>query len=221
MIRIIGIIHVIDITSKVYAAIDYYAPSAVGIELDGKRLDSLIRGEYENRLSIAGILSSLQRRIAMSSNIIPGGEMLAAYRKATMNQIPVVLIDDDIEEIYVKIKGIPVKEKVRIIIDTLFSLPFSRRFTIDELLDNEDLMIEKFRKRYPMLHEYLLVERNRNMASRIIDMEKKYGNVLIFSGDAHLPGLGELIPDAEIIRLREFLKMNIPNNTFNFSIRIS
>ncbi len=221
MIRIIGIIHVIDITSKVYAAIDYYTPSAVGIELDGKRLDSLIRGEYENRLSIAGILSSLQRRIAMSSNIIPGSEMLAAYRKATMNQIPVVLIDDDIEDIYLRIKGIPVKEKVRIITDTLFSLPFSRRFTIDELLDNEDLMIEKFRKRYPMLHEYLLVERNRNMASRIIDMEKKYGNVLIFSGDAHLPGLRELIPDAEIIRLKEFLKMNIPNNTFNFSIRIS
>ncbi|MVT13780.1 MAG: hypothetical protein GPW16_05840 [Euryarchaeota archaeon] len=221
MIRIIGIIHVMDISSRVYSAIDYYSPSAVAIELDNKRLQALLSNEYKRKLSITGIISYMQRRIAMSNNIIPGAEMLAAYKKAKMNDIPVFLIDDDIEEIYSKIRSIPFREKFYIFMETFFSLPFSRKYSIDELLDNEDLMLEKFKKRYPTLFHYLLEERNRNMAKRIKEIEERYQNVLVFVGDAHLTGIKSLIPDAEIIRLKDFLKINFPNNSFNFSIRIS
>lgn len=221
MIRIIGIIHVLDLTSKVFSAIDYFSPEAVCIELDRKRLDAMLSGEYRTNLTIPGIMSYIQRRIALSNNIIPGSEMLAAYKKSVMNGIPVFTVDDDADEIYAKIGKIPIKEKSLLLLESLFSIIFSRRYSLDELVENEEYMLEKFEKRYPYLYRYLVFERNRNMAERIVEIERKYGNVLAFAGDAHLNGLKELIPHAEMIRLRDFLRMYIPNTTFKFSIKIS
>ncbi|MEM1654622.1 MAG: hypothetical protein QXD07_06075, partial [Thermoplasmata archaeon] len=64
MIRIIGIIHVLDLTVKINSLIDYYSPSSIAIELDYKRLEALENKEEKREFSLIGLLSGMQKKIA-------------------------------------------------------------------------------------------------------------------------------------------------------------
>ncbi len=221
MIRIIGIIHVLDLTMKIHSIIDFYMPSAVAIELDYKRLNALINKERNSKITLTGLLSRIQMKIASKYHVIPGSEMLAAYNKANMNGIPVFLIDDDIDRIYDDIGRIPFGEKSKLVLNAIFSVIFSRKTSIYEIIENEDIYMEKFRKSFPNLYEILITKRNKLMAERIKEIEGKYGDVMVFTGDAHVKDLGKLLPGSQMIRLKEFLRMDLPNTSFNFTIRIS
>ncbi|MEL9998847.1 MAG: TraB domain-containing protein [Thermoplasmata archaeon] len=220
MIRIIGIIHVLDLTVKINSLIDYYSPSSIAIELDYKRLEALENKEEKREFSLIGLLSGMQKKIASNYHVIPGSEMLAAYKKGKMNGLPVFLIDENIDKIYEDLKKIPFREKFRLILSAILS-SFSKKTSLEEMIENEEIYMKRFEKYFPKLYDLLITRRNRIMAEKIREIEKNYGSVMVFTGDAHVEGLKKLLPDAETIRLKELLKMQLPNNSFNFSIKIS
>ncbi|MEM2489268.1 MAG: TraB/GumN family protein, partial [Thermoplasmata archaeon] len=115
---------------------------------------------------------------------------------------------------------IPFREKFRLILSAILS-SFSKKTSLEEMIENEEIYMKRFEKYFPKLYDLLITRRNRIMAEKIREIEKNYGSVMVFTGDAHVEGLKKLLPDAETIRLKELLKMQLPNNSFNFSIKIS
>ena len=210
----------LDLTVKINSLIDYYSPSSIAIELDYKRLEALENKEEKRELSLIGLLSGMQKKIASNNQVIPGSEMLAAYKKGKMNGLPVFLIDENIDKIYEDLKKIPFREKFRLILSAILS-SFSKKTSLEEMIENEEIYMKRFEKYFPKLYDLLITRRNRIMAEKIREIEKNYGSVMVFTGDAHVEGLKKLLPDAETIRLKELLKMQLPNNSFNFSIKIS
>lgn len=222
MIKIVGVAHVLNLKNKIYAFIDYEMPDAIAIELDQHRLNSLLNKTSSRGYSIFSMLGKIQRDIASAQNVLPGEEMLAAYEKGKMLNKPVFLIDMDIQTTYEKFrKEVSFFEKLKMVLSIVLSI-FPRRsknIGLEEILKNEREYMEKFRKAYPTLVKVILDDREDVMAKNLMDIEK-FGKVTAFVGDGHLEGLKKRIPNAQIIPLEEFIKLEIPNNEFRFSIRL-
>lgn len=223
MIKIVGVTHVINLKGKIYAFLDYENPDAIAIELDQSRLNSLLNKNIQKiKFNIFGILGYMQKRIAETQNVMPGEEMLSAWEKGQMLKIPVFLIDQDIGTTYKKFKEeVRFREKLKIVFSLIFSfIPRKNGVTnLNDILNKENELIEQLRKSYPTFVKVLIDDREEYMVNKLKEIEK-YGKIIAFVGDGHLNGLKRRLPNAEIITLKDFLNLNIPNNQFKLVIKI-
>ena len=85
-------------------------PDIVAIELDKKRIRALLSEKKRGlsfgdvkRIGLKGWLFALfgqwlQKKLGQKIGVMPGAEMLAAYKTARKNDIQVALVDQDIEK---------------------------------------------------------------------------------------------------------------------------
>ncbi len=205
MIIVVGVAHVIDLSEKIEKFIENERPDAVCIELDVNRLYFLLNNERPSGHGIFSILGKMQMDIAKEQNVVPGEEMITAFKKAGSMGIDVYLIDRDINETVERIKNIPFFEKLKLFLSVFYSIfPSRKRYSIDEMIKNERKMIEIMRKSYPHLSKILMDERENYMAEKIKEIKKE--KIIAFVGDGHIFGLKKII-DAQFIPLEEFLKI--------------
>ncbi len=172
-------------------------PEVVALELDEGRLAALENpGRATGRGGGGSFLAMmlLERFAGEMTGSPPGSEMLRAVEAARAVGARVQFIDLPIGMTVGSLRGLPLKEKVRLGVDSLVSvalLPFGG-FNLSKLTENLEDQLRLFRLRYPMLSRLLLDVREENMAAKIRDiMYSTTGQVIAVVGFGHMKSLAK------------------------------
>jgi len=170
-------------------------PEVVALELDEGRLMALENpGKSSGRGGGGSFLAMmlLERFAGEMTGSPPGQEMLRAVEAARAVGARVVFVDLPIGITVGSLRKLPLREKVRLGIDSLISialLPFGG-FNLSKLTENLEEQLRLFRLRYPELSRLLLDVREEFMVARIRDiMYSTTGPVVAVVGYGHLKSL--------------------------------
>lgn len=207
-IRLIGTAHVGSASSElVTAQITEFKPDSICLELDANRYQSLINQngwEQTNLLEIIKskrllfmiinlYLANYQKKIASQLGSTPGQEMQTAINLAQAHQIPIQLIDRDIQITLKRaLQALSTKEKLTLIKAFLNEdQPTDQDFSseLNQLLvgDNLNSQLIEFAEELPNLTRTILTERNQYMIEKIKQVPGQ--KVLVIVGAAHLAGI--------------------------------
>lgn len=219
-IAIIGTSHVSRASIKeIKDFIEQHKPQIIAIEIDKKRLDSLLK-QHHTKLSLSiikkvGIKAFLfliigsltQKIIGKKLNVMPGSELYTAYLQAKKYNLKIYLIDQDLEVTLKRFsKNFSMKDFFSIFKD-FFKGIFTPKKQLQQLgLEKivggnlpDDKTIERIiihlKKNYPGIYKTLIHERNNVMASNLLVLHQKFPNNLILAvvGKAHETGIANLL----------------------------
>ena len=170
-------------------------PEVVALELDEGRLLALENpGKSSGRGGGGSFLAMmlLERFAGEMTGSPPGQEMLRAVEAARAVGARVAFVDLPIGMTVGSLRKLPLREKVRLGVDSLVSialLPFGG-FNLSKLTENLEEQLRLFRLRYPELSKILLDVREEFMVARIRDiMYSSAGQVVAVVGYGHLKSL--------------------------------
>ncbi len=196
-LSIIGTVHVDPASaSLVRETVEAVRPEVVALELDQARLDAL---QNPNEARLTGsvgpsflAMALLEKFAGRLTGSPPGAEMLQALDAARSVGSRVELIDLPIGVTISGIRKLPLKEKLRIGVDSVASLiilPFGK-VDFSELIEGVDSQLQLFRKRYPALSGLLLDSREVYMARRLRGLlDATTGHVVAVVGFGHMASL--------------------------------
>jgi pheromone shutdown protein TraB len=199
-LSIVGTIHV-DPKSASFAreTILKLRPEVVALELDEGRLAAL---ENPGRATGRGgggsffAMMLLERFAGEMTGSPPGQEMLRAVEAARATGAKVQFIDLPIGITVGSMRRLPLKEKVRLGVDSLISLallPFGG-FNMSKLTEDLEEQLRVFRVRYPELSRLLLDVREQHMVARLRDiMYFTTGPVVAVVGYGHMKSLARAL----------------------------
>lgn len=182
-------------------------PSAVCIELDDKRYESMqnpkawestdiikvIKSQKMGLLLASLVLSSYQKKMAKQIDTPVGGEMTQAIQSAKEAGATLVLADRDIQTTFLRIwRKLSLWEKGKLMVSLLFSLVDDKDVTEDDLqrMMQSDVLesaMASVCKQFPKIGEVLIAERDQYLAAKI---KQAPGNkVIAVLGAAHVAGV--------------------------------
>ena len=196
-LRLAGTVHV-DPRAAVFVrdTILRLRPEVVALELDRSRLLALEKPGSARATGSLGPsylgLVLLERFAGRLTGSAPGTEMLRALEAARSVGARVELIDLPISATVEGLRSLPLKEKLRVAIDSvagIATLPFGRQGLLG-LTENIQEQVVAFRSRYPNLSRLLLDRREEHMVERLQDiMDASSGLVVGVVGFGHLASL--------------------------------
>jgi len=195
-LSLIGTIHVDPKSASfVRETIIRLRPEVVALELDEGRLAALENpGRATGRGGGGSFLAMmlLERFAGEMTGSPPGSEMLRAVEAARAVGARVEFVDLPIGHTVGSLRKLPLKEKVRLGVDSLVSvalLPFGG-FNLSKLTENLEEQLRLFRLRYPELSRLLLDVREEHMVARIRDiLYFTTGQVIAVVGYGHMKSL--------------------------------
>ena len=229
--HVVGTAHVsAHSVDEVRATIARVRPDVVCVELDQRRHDALTQERPFRELDVARVvregralyvlaqlaLAAYQRHIGARLGIKPGAELLAAVEAARGAQIPVELIDRDIDITLKRTwRNVGPWRRVTLLFqllgsDTTQSGPVSEPLTaqsIEDLKQPKALsdMLTELGRAVPEIKGPLIDERDQYLASRMVEAGRGRRSVVAVVGAAHVPGiqaqLGAPIDRAELERI--------------------
>ena len=212
-LRIIGTSHISpESIKKVEKVISDTKPDIVAIELDRKRLLTLLSNKKERisikdikRIGFKGWLFALigawaERKLGAKVGVSPGSEMLKAISAAQKVQARVALIDQDIEITLKKFsKALTWKEKFTFLADIFKSVLLGKGVKIDlAKVPSQKIiktLVEDVKKRYPNVYKVLVEERNVFMAQKLATIILHYPDAQIIAvvGAGHEKEIAKLV----------------------------
>jgi pheromone shutdown-related protein TraB len=223
---IIGTSHIAKQSIKdIHQAFKDYEPDIVAVELDKRRLPSLLSDTRQHakfrdmfKIGVKGYLFLLlgawaEKKLGDAVGIKPGADMKSAILKAKEAEIPIAFIDQDITITLKKLsKGISWKEKWHFLVDLFKGVVLGKReveFDLTTVPDQKVIakMIDKVKDRYPNIYRILVTERNTIMGRRLKNIVKHHPekSILAVVGAGHRE---------ELLRLTDLGE----DITFTFSI---
>lgn len=223
-------------SERVRETVEAVKPDAIAVELDKQRLEKLkkTRGKIEDKSARevwsntkgAGIkarvmlvvFSVAQSKIASKLGMdLIGKDMLTGYDLSQEKEIPLALVDRDIDETFQRFSE-EVSNFQMIKILFYFTLVyFKLKFTSDEELsqsvkieseseDGEESidineMMESLEKTLPEAKKVIIDERDRFISSGTIEVANNLGNTVLVIGAAHEPGVRKILSDSEDVDL--------------------
>ena len=212
---ILGTAHVSQASvDEVQAAIKDIQPDLVCVELDQARHDALTKESAFRDLDVFKVvregktlyllahlaLSSYQRKIGASLGVKPGAELLAAVKSARDANIPVELIDRDINVTLKRTwKNLGLWKRSMLISSLLVGFEDEEdgeevtSETVEHLKEPKQLseMLAELGKAVPEVKGPLVDERDQFLVSKMTDAGKGKKKVLAVVGAAHVPGMKE------------------------------
>jgi pheromone shutdown protein TraB len=195
-LNLVGTIHV-DPKSASFAqeTILRIRPEVVALELDEGRLAALENpGKATGRGGGGSFFAMmlLERFAGDMTGSPPGSEMLRAVEAARAVGARVQFIDLPIGNTVGSLRKLPLKEKLRLGVDSMISLallPFGG-FNMAKLTEDLEEQLRLFRIRYPELSRLLLNVREDHMAEKLRDiMYFTTGQVVAVVGYGHMKSL--------------------------------
>ena len=214
MITIVGTGHVFNLAEPVAFIVKNTWPDAVLLELDMGRLRAMTadaagetpKDSGEKPSAIYMQTSRYQQRMSEEHGAQLGGEFLAAVNAAKLVSAEVVPIDTDAMKVMNEMwDEMSAMERFRYRLSGISdSIGGKRKVSSVQksFADNEDAYIEGMRRKYPTLVRKLIDERNQHMADQINEYSKKYSNMVVIVGDAHVEGIVKLLDETEIRKIR-------------------
>ncbi len=204
-VKIIGTSHIAkESVEAVKKIIEETRPDCVAIELDPKRFYALMRrqkgGEEERKIGLRygltiWLFGWLQQALGKSMGVMPGSEMLSAIEAAKSVNAKIVLIDNDIEEIFRGMMSVPLREKLKLFLG-IFAAPFSGEKIDLKKVPEEKIISEAMRymkKELPGFYKVLVGDRNRYMAEWIKRLESEFDSVVVVVGAGHKKELERMV----------------------------
>ncbi|HDJ51029.1 MAG TPA: hypothetical protein ENF25_02380 [Thermoprotei archaeon] len=206
MIRIVGTVHVMPVKDEIRRIMTSSEGWHVAIELDPERLRAILDRRHMETSSVRSssplllrVLYNIERRVGRSFHQDVGADMLSAYELARELHLNISLIDIPIHVTLRRLMSAPVTERLKLLIEGILMLllPSGKKVQLEEFLSIKHIenLIETFKRRYPSIYEMLVVERDRYLFKRIIDLENKFGNVIAFIGALHAINLRKMFED--------------------------
>lgn len=214
MITIVGTGHVFNLAEPVAFIVKNTWPDAVLLELDMGRLRAMTadaagdapKDSGEKPSAIYMQTSRYQQRMSEEHGAQLGGEFLAAVNAAKLVSAEVVPIDTDAMKVMNEMwDEMSAMERFRYRLSGISDSIGGKRKVASvqkSFADNEDAYIEGMRRKYPTLVRKLIDERNQHMADQINEYSKKYSNMVVIVGDAHVEGIMKLLDETEIRKIR-------------------
>ncbi|MCQ2086119.1 MAG: TraB/GumN family protein [archaeon] len=228
MITIVGTNHTFDISEPIEFIIKCNWPDAVLVELDDKRYSFINdKNELEGQLfeekkleKVSWMYRSIikhQNRIAKYHQSYVGSDMFTAIKIGRFIGAEIGLIDTNIKNLmkdtWIEMS---IPEKIRYFLSTVIDSVSIRRKNKQpsQLLKNEEKTMVKLRRKYPTIMKKLIDERDAYMAKQIKNYAKKFHNMVVVVGDAHITGIVSLLRNYNVreIRFRDIINKNRFNN---------
>ena len=227
-LTIIGTAHVsAESVEEVKDAIYEQQPDVVAIELDQGRYTRLKKEmmgiEEDDTISVTQIIKEnkvglfltttllgyFQSKIGADLDVKPGSEMVGAIEAAEDLQIPIALIDRDINTTLQRaLNKMGTWEKLKFLYELLASVVVGdedgEEIDVEELKNPENLdeLMEMFKDEAPSVYEVLVKERDEYLAGRIMQIPQD--RVIAVVGAGHQPGINRYLDNPETITpLRE------------------
>ena len=235
-LTIIGTAHVSANSAKeVKDAIYEQHPERVAIELDQGRYIKLKKKmlgiEEDEEISVSKIirenkvglfltttiLGYFQSKIGADLDVAPGSEMISAIEAAEDLNIPIALIDRDINiTLQRALNKMGFMEKIKFmfgLVTALFGGEDEEEIDVEELknMDNLDDLMEMFKDESPSVYEVLVKERDAYLAGNILKIPEDH--VIAVVGAGHKPGINKYLDNPQSIpQLKELEKINSGRN---------
>lgn len=195
---IVGTSHIASQSlEEVKSVVESEKPDIVALELDRTRLAALLskkpgklRWADIKRIGIKGYLFSLigayvERKLGAKVGVLPGSEMLSAFKLARGINAKIALIDQNIEITLRNFSdALTWKEKWYFVVD-LFKALVLRKAEIDFDLSTVPSrhtvakLVKKVKARYPSIYRVLVADRNKVMARNLADLHFKFSDAKI------------------------------------------
>ena len=206
-LRLLGTAHIsTKSVEDVKEQIELFKPDVVAVELCQSRYDSLVSGrrlDKEGLLKVIkegkaplvllqSLLAAEQRKLGLDEGQQPGAELLEAVNLSKELEIPVELIDRDIQTTLRRAwRKMKFREKVKILYSMLGEEEDELEVDLDEILESRDILTDlmnELKEFSPGAGEVLIDERDEFLAQNIlkIDSEKR---ILAIVGAGHLSGI--------------------------------
>ena len=221
-LTIIGTAHVSEESvNEVKDAIYEQQPDVVAIELDRVRyirLKNQMMGiEEDDTISVSQIIKEnkvslfftstllgyFQSKIGADLDVAPGSEMIGAIEASEDLEIPIALIDRDVNVTLQRaLNKMGFIEKMKFLFGLIASaLGFGDEEEIDveELKNPENLddLMEMFKDEAPSVHEVLVHERDAYLAGKIMQLPQDH--VIAVVGAGHKPGIEKYLDNPETL----------------------
>jgi pheromone shutdown-related protein TraB len=205
---------------EVERAVEEEDPDIVAVELDEKRYKSikgdgpeeveakdLIKGNKPFELLVYWLLSYLQTKMGDKFGIEPGAEMMAAVDIAEERDIPLALVDRDINVTVARLWAkMSFWEKLKFVGALLAGVAGigGREMTeeeMDELVEGDmvETLIEEFRDFSPRGAEALIDERDAYIAANLVGLREANKKVVAVVGAGHRAGIEEYLAAPETL----------------------
>lgn len=197
-LSIVGTSHIAEQSvSSIKKRVSEFSPDLIAIELDRNRFDSLMdyyskKGKEHKtdnkprfsdikRIGFNGFLFSViggffQKKLGDKVGSKPGLDMKAAIDEANRLDIPLILIDQDIETTLREFsRQLSFREKMRFVYDLTIGSVFHRQvveFDLSTIPDSAMVseMISKVKDRYPNVYKSLVEDRNNFMGANLVKL---------------------------------------------------
>lgn len=172
-------------------------PDVVALELDERRLKALLTEEERGRVHnpFLLLLKTVQDLLSRQTGVVPGSDMLAAFKTAAQQGTDIALIDQDIRVTFQKLKEVSLLEKIKFagfLSVGMLVIPV-KGFDLDTVPDENlvDRLLLQFEVSFPGMYEVLVEERNYVMGEKLKALDRQYDHVLAFVGAGHVSGIQE------------------------------
>ena len=229
-LTIIGTAHVSEESvNEVKDAIYEQQPDVVAIELDRGRYTKLKQQmmgiETDDTISVTQIIKEnkvglfftstllgyFQSKIGEEVDVAPGSEMIGAIEASEDLEIPIALIDRDVNVTLQRaLNKMGMMEKTKFaygLLLSVFGFGDEEDVDIEDLKDSEkiDELMEMFKDEAPSVHEVLVHERDAYLAGRIMQLPQD--KVIAVVGAGHKPGIMQYLDNPETIPNLESLEI--------------
>lgn len=192
MIYVYGTSHVSkESLELVDEKIDEHDPEIIALELDYRRLNSLLnpnKGGSGGPLFVKAI-KWFQERVGKKTGVMPGEEMLYAYNRAFRDGRDVGLIDQDIMVTVKKLGEVSRKEKIKAGAQLLIGFFASGRINLEKIPRDEfiDKLLYELEFKFPELYSVIVEERNQHMIESLKNLQEENpdSDIVAFVGAAH------------------------------------
>ena len=172
-------------------------------EDDTISVSKIIKEEKVGLFLATTILSYFQSKIGEDVDVKPGSEMIGAIEAAQDLEIPIALIDREINTTLQRaLNKMGFVEKFKFafsLLTSIFSDDEEDEIDIEELKnpDNLDELMEFFKDESPKVYEVLVQERDAYLAGNLLRIPQDH--VLAVVGAGHKPGINRYLDNPETI----------------------
>ncbi len=209
-----------DSSKRVHNVVESVNPDLIAVELDDNRFKKLLSEDKLSNTSIKDIItksdiglrgsiilaifSKFQSKIANKLGIdIIGLDMMAGYEEATEREIPLALVDQDMQKTFKRFTDeITFTESIKTMFSFILGYIHISRKSKDKLedevssenIDVEEVLIQ-IEKIFPTFKKVFLDERNDIITQKTANLAKNFDDTVLIIGAAHKPGVKKLFSE--------------------------
>ncbi|OUU75422.1 MAG: hypothetical protein CBC29_03765 [Methylococcaceae bacterium TMED69] len=217
-VKVIGTAHVSKKSKAIVAQeINSQKYDCVAVELCDTRLEQIKNPDFVANSDIFNIIkakkvstfiimlamSAMQNRIAKNLGVELGLDMKEAVALANQNKLGLVPIDRGVSITFARLtQNMGFLNRLKLLFDIATSIFEEKSVSADEIeslkstgaLEN---IITQISDDAPLLHQFLILERDRYMSLKLSELASRYDSILAVVGAAHLKGIKSNLKEME------------------------